>query len=364
MGTHPIFESDFDCLTEKMRLAAWLRPRRTLQAIRLAPEQPDVTIYIGNEAGDLDSACCALALAYAMDQAEQNNVLHVPFLHYPKSHFNLKTEVAHALLTLDVEPDQMHYLHDEIDELKELHAAGRLRLVLADFTQNIVRIIDHHKQVEPVTVPTTCETRIELVGSCSSLVAAHCESMGVELIDDLKRLLATAILIDTANFAPNQLVDHIDRAQYARLTESLVTAWDHQRIYQDIIAARFAIDGLSIRELMLKDPKVLYVNKMVIFAATLHCALDDLLNQSADSWDQIREFVASEEAHKADLLLMMGTVASGENRGFGWYASSPQLENFNDKLVPFLESVELFKWSGFGRDLDSLIFFFFGNSLS
>jgi len=56
---------------------------------------------------------------------------------------------------------------------------------------------------------------------------------------------------------------------------------------------------------------------------------------------------------------MMGTVASGENRGFGWYASSPQLENFNDKLVPFLESVELFKWSGFGRDLDSLIFLFF-----
>ena len=39
---------------------------------------------------------------------------------------------------------------------------------------------------------------------------------------------------------------------------------------------------------MLKDAKVLYVNKMVIFAATLHCALDDLLNQSADSWDQIR----------------------------------------------------------------------------
>ena len=38
-----------------MRLAAWLRPRQTLQAIRLAPDQPNVTIYIGNEAGDLDS---------------------------------------------------------------------------------------------------------------------------------------------------------------------------------------------------------------------------------------------------------------------------------------------------------------------
>ena len=68
---------------------------------------------------------------------------------------------------------------------------------------------------------------------------------------------------------------------------------------------------------MLKDAKVLYVNDMVIFAATLHCALDDLLNQTADAWGQIRffwikkyifsiffyrKFVESEEAHKADLL--------------------------------------------------------------
>ena len=39
---------------ETMRLAQWLRPR-SLQAIRLQSDQPSVTIYIGNEAGDLDS---------------------------------------------------------------------------------------------------------------------------------------------------------------------------------------------------------------------------------------------------------------------------------------------------------------------
>merc|ERR1711990_461467 len=27
MGTHPIFESDFDCLTEMIRLSVWSRPR-------------------------------------------------------------------------------------------------------------------------------------------------------------------------------------------------------------------------------------------------------------------------------------------------------------------------------------------------
>ena len=86
-----------------MRLAQWLR-HRPLQEVRLhEPGQPRVTIYIGNEAGDLDSgelfdkifinrnynvqlkiACCALALAYAMEQKEQSNGLHLPFLHYPK----------------------------------------------------------------------------------------------------------------------------------------------------------------------------------------------------------------------------------------------------------------------------------------
>ena len=79
----------------------------------------------------------------------------------------------------------MHFLHDEIDELKALHQEGRLQLVLvdhnhlvpllADFTDKVIRIIDHHKLVEPVTVPATCDTMIKLVGSCSSLVAAHCQ---------------------------------------------------------------------------------------------------------------------------------------------------------------------------------------------
>ena len=94
---------------------------------------------------------------------------------------------------------------------------------------------------------------------------------------------------------------------------------------------------------------------------------------------------------------MMGTVASGENRGFGWYAPKEKgehsgrrifrwivkmthdslfyskicqimffnlekkkrkfpcwkLEKFNEKLVPFLESVELFKWSDYEKLPDS-----------
>ena len=70
-------------------------------------------------------ACCALALSYAMSQVESGSTLHLPFLHYPKSHFNLKTEVAHALKQVNVDADQLLYLHDELDELNEMHQLNR-----------------------------------------------------------------------------------------------------------------------------------------------------------------------------------------------------------------------------------------------
>ena len=135
-----------------MKLSEWL-VKRSVQAIRLQPNQAQLIMYIGNEAGDLDSgesiflfshqlccskkffliywmnfasvACCALALSYAMSQVESGSTLHLPFLHYPKSHFNLKTEVAHAFKQVNVDADQLLYLHDELDELNEMHQLNR-----------------------------------------------------------------------------------------------------------------------------------------------------------------------------------------------------------------------------------------------
>jgi len=128
----------------------------------------------------------------------------LPFLHYPKSHFNLKTEVAHALKQVNVDADQLLYLHDELDELNQMYQLNRLKIVLVDhnnvvpmlqpFADSIVRIIDHHKLVEPSLIPASCNRTIKLVGSCSSLVSAAIDELKVELPDQLKSLLASAIL--------------------------------------------------------------------------------------------------------------------------------------------------------------------------
>ena len=42
-----------------------------------------------------------------------------------------------------------------------------------------------------------------------------------------------AILIDTANFSPNQTIDDIDREQYAELTNNLQD-WDKDSIYKKV----------------------------------------------------------------------------------------------------------------------------------
>ena len=89
--------------------------------------------------------------------------------------------VAHALNSVGVTTDQLLFLHDEIGDLKEMSKLDRLKIVpvdhnnvvplLSDFTHNIIRVIDHHKYVEPSLLPESCETTIKLVGSCSSLVS-------------------------------------------------------------------------------------------------------------------------------------------------------------------------------------------------
>ena len=47
--------------------------------------------------------------------------------------------------------------------------------------------------------------------------------------------------------------------------------------------------------------------------------LDEMSNRDG-CWNEIETFMNSTESNGADLLLLMGTVSNGENRGFGWWA--------------------------------------------
>ena len=92
--------------------------------------------------------------------------------------------------------------------------------------------------VEPCLLPSECDKIMKLVGSCSSLVAKFCYK-NVKKSDELCRLLAMAILIDTANFSPNQTIDDIDREQYEELTNHLQN-WDKDSIYKKVKTSKYS----------------------------------------------------------------------------------------------------------------------------
>ena len=64
-------------------LRAWLNTVKLSSVV--SQSESRVRIYIGNEAGDLDSVTCALLAAYTADNAKLDNVRHVPVLNFAQA---------------------------------------------------------------------------------------------------------------------------------------------------------------------------------------------------------------------------------------------------------------------------------------
>lgn len=295
----------------------------------------------------------ALTLAYASDASRSSDsTRHIPMMNFPADVFPIKTESAFALRRFDISAAELFFLADEIANLAKLAAQDRLAIVLVDHNNPVealrplasaIRlVVDHHKLVENSALPTTATQRIQLVGSCSSLVCDYVRSeLRLESIPaELCQLVAQTILIDTANFSPNQLVDQLDRDQYSFVTTQL-PEWDQESEYEKIVAARFTIDGLTTRQLLLKDAKFMPTRSKSVFASTIHCDLDDYFRR--DNFLADLDTFYRNETNDSSVLLLMGTVSSGVNRGFGWYAKNLNDQKFSEKFRAWQDSVEIFK---------------------
>merc|ERR1712130_397512 len=350
MGTHPIFESDFDCLTEHiMALKSWLKLLNMEQLLNCTSR---VNVYIGNESGDLDSVVSALTMAYASDDSSNDSTRHIPMMNFPADMFPIKTESAFALRRFGISAAELFFLTDELENLAKLAAQNRLDIVLVDHNNPVeallplasaIRlVVDHHKLVENSALPAAATKRIALVGSCSSLVCDWLRrELGMESLPvELCQLVAQTILIDTANFSPNQLVDQLDRDQYSFVT-GMLPEWDRESEYEQIVTARFTIDGLTTRQLLLKDAKFVPTRSQSVFASTIHCNLDDFFRR--DNFLVDLDAFYRDETNDSAVLLLMGTVSSGVNRGFGWYAKKLSDQKFSEKFRAWQDSVEMFK---------------------
>jgi len=171
---------------------------KVLKELKQDPSKA-ITVVLGNESCDLDSAICSLVYAHHLD----SNGTTIPMLNIPHEDVPLRTEVKFCLKeNLSKIPTR--------DDLK-LDTLSNLQLVLVDhhvlqkqdssLLPKIIEIIDHREQSSLATFPPDCQIKIDLVGSCSSLVADkvlkenYQDEFGLEL-------LRSTIITDTVNFSP------------------------------------------------------------------------------------------------------------------------------------------------------------------
>jgi len=262
--------------------------RRTMQAFLNETRNPSelakrskLCIVLGNEACDLDSAVCAVSLAFYY-HVVQNDLqcsylqscvktrLYVPVLNIRRDDYILKTEVDFTFNKYGVSAEMLTFVDDLADD-----ALKKSEIILVDhhaspFVERCIEVFDHRPIDQSVEFPKNCKVHIEQVGSCATLVAEKLLLARVE--NDYIRavcgfavlsLLRNAIILDTVNFNESakrakpkdiEICEELEKAIEAAAERPIEP---RKILYTDLIEARSDVDSLTPLQILRKDLKFL-----------------------------------------------------------------------------------------------------------
>ena len=288
----PFFTVDETALAD---LNAFLRDARELvcasdsNAKKKTPRAERVTLVLGNEAADLDSVACAISLAYALHEANDDaSRAYVPVVCVPREDFSLRADARWLLESVGVDVDALTFA----GEIAFGDASGpivddRLRLVLVDhnalasaseyasFASAVDAVGDHHDDEKKY--PATAAAAVVPTGSCATLVseplvldrsalAAHSETAArvfretgpptrLRAGDPRAALLLAAVLLDTQNLNASATRVHARDEAVAPILASLAGTGDPASFHDELKRRRFDQSGLSPRDLLRRDYK-------------------------------------------------------------------------------------------------------------
>lgn len=271
-------------------------------------------VVLGNEACDLDSAVSALTLAFFLHRIGKyapRNV--IPVLNIPRKELPLKTEVTYFLQKNSLNLSNL-VCNDEI-RLEELRDSNKLSTVLVDHNYSkygpvTIQVFDHHQYDSNSNLPEDCEKRIELVGSCASIVADHVLQSGPKFENDSESLslLYAAIVLDTVNFSKDADKARELDVKMAERIETLLGITDSEqhrsKLLEELINARSDVSSLNSGQLLYKDLKIIR-NKSgskVIAIPGFPISVKDYVEQS-NAKESIQEFA---HENNCDVILLMG----------------------------------------------------------
>jgi len=266
----------------------------------------EITLVLGNDSCDLDSAICSIVLAHFLSSKSEKPVL--PIFNIPKEDVPLRTEVVYCLGN-----DIIDYIPTQSD--LDLHSLTNHEIVLVDHhklrssdecLKSYVKEIIDHRQLDPsANLSSKLNTKIELVGSCSTLVAEKLLQEGYEDEFGLK-LLRNTILVDTDNLSPKikkvtpkdiSIVEKIEK-------HTLMDKSSRQKVYSLILNAKHNIDHFTIDQLLRKDLKTIdFPNEIVASVPSIPILGISLCDKGEDLVQVFEDFCSK---YKTQLMIVVG----------------------------------------------------------
>ena len=199
-----------------------------------------IQLIMGNQSGDMDSICSAIALSLILPNA-------IPILNIEKSEMLMRKDVLYVLEKVFIDPETLYY-KDSLPLFLSLAKEGKAKLALVDhnvlapdqqeWLPFVNQIIDHHVD-EEINYPMLEEKIIANTGSCATLIA--------EMTPDFNLLLLAPILLDTSNGQDERKTTPRDLEQIKR--------YEAGDFYQRLLAKKRDMSGLSPYQLLNRDFK-------------------------------------------------------------------------------------------------------------
>lgn len=311
--------------------------------LRNANDSSKIQIVLGNEACDLDSAVSALVTAFFLSKIQNATDVIVPVLNVKRKSLPLRTEVIYFLEETSIPLDSLICI-DEID-LKALSKNENMGVVLVDHNTlspeqsylepRITQVIDHHA-VENSEKLSKYKAKIEMVGSCCTLVAEEIFQTDEKIMDpQIAMLLYGTILLDTICLQESaKRVTEKDKAMVCKL-ETFLEGITREEVFESLQRVKFDVSKLSPELLLQKDVKLISWESTNIAIA----ALPTLLQNVAESDTFLSALSQFASEYKLKSVILMGYKLTGDTmkRQIGIYDNSA---DSLEKITNYLLSLE------------------------
>lgn len=186
----------------------------------------------------------------------------LPVLNIPRRDFPLKTEVFYLLQKHKILADVLTFR----DELQPQRIQNS-EFILVDhhvspFARQCVQIFDHRPYDTATEAPASCQSNLEQVGSCATLIAEVILRSGfAPILNEVLKLLHAAIVMDTVNFSIDAARATDKDHQIAEEIEQILCIDNSTelrlQLFRELAAAREDVSNLSSHQLLYKDMKII-----------------------------------------------------------------------------------------------------------